>query len=292
MREPHRRSRTAPGAWRTRRLRSGPGGVGDGLPTLPSGEPVLARWFVVTVLALVVAGVAVTVWAFASVSRPPLDPAARRPPGTAGVTHDRGDVRPDPGTTAEPGPGCARAITVVGSRAVRAAAGPALTAVCDLLADGGLPAARRGLERWSRTDGLLRMAAFQLTGVDSTARWEGSRLVVELNTKFQLGPGVWAAPVVIHELVHVGNGMPGRPVTAAAELAAVRGQATACRRLELDGRSPDDPESPRSCRDAAELLAAEDPLDRLRAVGYPTRPGQPAGGASDERSVTGGGDER
>jgi hypothetical protein len=42
---------------------------GDGLPTLPTGEPVLARWFVLTMLLLAPIAIAVTVWAFLSIPR-------------------------------------------------------------------------------------------------------------------------------------------------------------------------------------------------------------------------------
>lgn len=62
----------------------------DGLPTLPTGEPVLARWFVIAMLLLVPVGIAVGVWAVMSIQREPLPPAERRPPGGPEVTIDRG----------------------------------------------------------------------------------------------------------------------------------------------------------------------------------------------------------
>ncbi len=72
-----------------------PGGVGDGLPALPDGEPVLARWFVVAMLVLGLVAVGMTVFALTRRAAPPAEvfPAAeRRTPGTAEVTHDRGET--------------------------------------------------------------------------------------------------------------------------------------------------------------------------------------------------------
>jgi len=42
---------------------------GDGLPTLPTGEPVLARWFVIVMLLLAPVAIAVTVIAWQAASR-------------------------------------------------------------------------------------------------------------------------------------------------------------------------------------------------------------------------------
>lgn len=239
-------------------------GSGDGLPTLPSGEPVLARWFVVLLLVLVPAGVAVIVWAFTAIEGTSIPPAERRPPGDAAATHDRGEAAFGDADTTAAGPGCAAGITLVGDAGARAAGRVALSATCQLLELERFEPAWRGLERWVASGGLLRVAVFERTGLDSSTRvGEGGRLVVELNAKFQFEDAARAAPTVVHELTHLAAGMPGTPVTAPAELAAVRAQHDACQRLGF--RS--DP--PRGCRDAAELLDDPDPLGRLVAAGYP-----------------------
>ncbi len=258
--------------------RWGPGGVGDGLPALPSGEPLLARWFVLALLVLVPTGLAVMAWAFLSISRPRIDAAARRPPGSAAVTHERGDAALNEIQVAERGPDCASEIAMVGDDSARAAIQRALGATCQLLVESEYAAARTGLREWARGRGLIRMAVFELTGVDGSARLEKGRLVLELNAKFQFESGARAAPVIIHELVHFAEGMPGRSVSAEDELVAMRAQELACERLALSNKPP------RACRDAAELLASPDPINRLEAAGYP-RAGDRAGSPDGSRSL-------
>lgn len=247
------------------RPRPGPGGVDDGLPALPDGEPVLHRWFAIAMVLLVPAGLAVAVWALASVGRPTIDPAARRPPGTATVTHDRGDAALNEIRTAEPGPGCAEGITMIGDDGARAALRRALAATCQVLEDDTQIPAREGLAHWLDADGVLRVGVFERTGVESSARVEDDRIVIELNAKFQFENAERAAPAIVHELVHLALGFPGEPVDAVSELTAVRAQATACERLVF----AEDP--PRGCRDAQEMLATEDPLAALTAAGYEGR---------------------
>ena len=60
---------------------------------MPDGEPLLARWFVLVMIPLVVAGITVTIWAFLEFGgRADSTAADRRPPGTATVTHERGQA--------------------------------------------------------------------------------------------------------------------------------------------------------------------------------------------------------
>ncbi len=243
-----------------------PGDVGDGRPALPSGEPVLARWFAILMVVLVPIGLAVSVWAFLSFDREELTPAERRPPGTAEVTHERGIAALNTTLDTEPGPSCATGIEVVGDGGARAAGRRALGAVCTLASRGGLEAAQAGLDRWAELDGVLRFAVFEVTGLDSSARLEDGRLVIELNAKYQFDDANLAAPVIVHELAHLADGFPGSAVTDAGELRAMRAQLTACDALVIR----DDP--PRACTDAAELVAAEDPLSLLDDAGY--RPGR------------------
>ena len=241
----------------------GPGGVGDGLPALPDGEPVLHRWFVLAMVGLVVVGLGVIVWALTAVRGTDIPPAARRPPGDDEVTHDRGDAALGSDTTAEAGPSCAAKIDVVGDASARATARRALGAVCQLLQDDDFAVASEGLDRWVEQDGALRFAVFELTGVDDSARVDDERLVIELNAKFQFEDGARAAPAVVHELVHAAQPWP---VTAADELRAVELTDLACDQLVLGD------EPPRVCRDARELLEQDDPLGALVGAGFPVGP--------------------
>lgn len=244
------------------RQRRSPGGVGDGLPALPSGEPILPRWFVLSVIVLVVVAMVVTVLAFVVGRRDPLSAAERRPVGTAEVTHDRGQAALSEETSADPGPACGQGIELVGDASSRAAGRRALAAACQLLGRGDYPVAEAGLDAWARNDGALRVAVFELTGVDSSARVEDDRVVIEINAKFQFQDATRAAPLIIHELTHLGQDWPGVAVDAEDELAAVRAQALACDQLVFR----DDP--PRGCLDVNELLGADQPLQQLQEAGY------------------------
>jgi hypothetical protein len=242
-----------------------PGGVGDGLPSLPTGEPVLHRWFVLAMIPLVLVGVVVTVWAFSSIRGIELPPAERRPPGTADVTHERGAAALAEDTTVEDGPECAEGVELVGDPGGRAAGRRALSALCLQLSRLDDPVVSDGLDAWEAADGVLRFAVFEVNGLDSSARVEDGRVVVELNNKFQfLEPGSFlAVPSLVHELRHLGSGAwPGAPVTAADELEALRAQAASCDLLVLR-RDP-----PRGCGDAEELLADPDPLGAIVRAGY------------------------
>ena len=235
----------------------------DGLPTLPTGEPVLHRWFVIGMLLLVPVAVAVTLWAWFSIDRPELTAAERRPAGDATVTIERGAAELATTEEVEPGPGCAQGIRIFGDDGSRAAARRALQATCELIATGAFPVAREGLVEWVATDGILRVATFELSGVDASSRIENDRLVVELNAKFQFADAARAAPALIHQLALVADPQwPGQTISADRELLAARSQAQACRQLAFG----DDP--PRGCGDVEELLEDEDARQLLLEAGY------------------------
>lgn len=240
-----------------------PGGVGDGLPALPTGEPVLARWFVLMMLVLVPIGFGVTVWAFASIEGTEISAAARRPPGTTTFTHDRGVAVLNETREVEPAPSCAEGLDLIGDRGARATVFRAVDATCPLLLRPEYELAAVGLERLRRNGGHFRVAVFELTGVDASTRVEDGEWVVELNAKFQFDDAVRATPMVIAELAHIGAGWPEQAVTSGQMLAALRLQDRACRDLRYRG------ETPRGCLDAAEVLAAEDPLLALEEAGFP-----------------------
>lgn len=235
----------------------------DGLPTLPTGEPVLQRWFVLFALAMVPVAIAVVVWAFLSIDRDELTAAERRPAGGPTVTIARGEAMLAETRDAEPGPGCAQAIRIIGDAGSRTAAAAALDGVCELIDRGDFPEVREGLVTWIAGGGQLRVATFELAGVESSARLEDDRLIVELNARFQFEAPIRGAPAIAHQLVLLTDpGWPGAAVGVTTELAGAEVQRRACEVLELG-----DP-APRGCRDAVELLDVADPIGDLLEVGF------------------------
>lgn len=242
----------------------------SGRPTLPTGEPVLHRWFVIAMLVLVPVALGVSVWAATFVfDRDVIEPADRRPPGDATVTIDRGDAELGTITDSAPGPSCAASVRVVGDPAAQQQASRALGAMCSLLRRGGFDAAGSGLQEWAANQGRLRFAVFERSGVESSLRRdEDGRLTLELNASFQFEDATRAAPAIVHQLTLLADrGFPGAPVTAERALIGAEAQALACDRLVFSG------DAPRGCRDVAELLDDPDPLGALVAAGYPASDG-------------------
>lgn len=240
-----------------------PGGVGDGLPALSSGEPVLARWFVIAMLVLFVAAIGITVWAFVAFGgRVELTAAERRPPGTATVTHERGTAVLNATIEYEDATGCATGIKLFGDAGARATTARALSATCQLLASGDFPEAEAGLETLRTGNGLVRIATFEFTGTESSARIEDDRIVLELSPRFQFANATRGAPFVLHELVHLGDSWPGAPVSADQEVVATEVVQRACQRLSMG----DDP--PLGCIDADTIMALDDPLASFIDAGY------------------------
>jgi hypothetical protein len=235
----------------------------DGMPTLPTGEPVLARWFVIVMLLLVPVALGVTYLAWDASDRTPLQAVDRRPVGDATTTTDRGAALFPSDPTEEAGPGCATEVSLVGDDSARATGRRALGAMCQLLRNQDLPLAQAGLVSWTDAQPLLRVGTFERSGVDASARLEDGRIVLELNARYLFEDATRAAPVLIHQLALIGQrDWPGRPVSAQAELAATREQVRACAMLSLPGGVP------RACTDAEELLGSSDVLAGLVRAGF------------------------
>ena len=239
---------------------------------MPDGEPLLQRWFVLPMLVLVVAGIGVSIWMFSALlAKEEIPVAERRPPGTAEVTHERGRAVLNDTQDTEPGPGCAERVELFGDAGGRGTVRAAMEAVCGLLATGAFPEAEEGLEVFVEGGGQLRVAIFELTGVESSARVEtiadsdAQRLVIELNPRFQFEAGFRAAPMIVHELTHMADAWPGQPVSAEAELEAMRAQHRACEALTFRD------EPPRGCLDAALLVEDPDAIEELLDAGYRPR---------------------
>ena len=181
------------------------------------------------------------------------------------MTHVRGDAVLAESTASEAGPSCTSEITVVGDSGGRATGVRALGALCQLLRNDDYPLAEAGLEKWIASDGRLRVAVFERSGLDSSARVEDGRIVIEINPKFQFEDAVRAAPPILHELVHLGQDWPGEQVTATQEIAAVEAQARACDTLVFVQQEP------RGCLDVTQLLELDAPRQALVDAGYPDR---------------------
>lgn len=239
---------------------------------MPDGEPLLQRWFVIPMLVLVVIAIGVSIWMFSVLlTKEEIPLAERRPPGTAEVTHERGRAVLNDTRDTEPGPDCAERVELFGDAGGRSTVRAAMSATCGLLATGEYPAAEEGLDLFVEVGGQLRVAIFELTGVESSARVEtiadtdAQQLVIELNPRFQFEAGFRAAPMIIHELTHMAHAWPGDAVDAEGELEAMRAQHRACEALAFR----DDP--PRGCLDAALLADAADAIEQLVDAGYRRR---------------------
>lgn len=250
--------------------RRSPGGVGDGLPAEPDGTPLLARWFVLAMLLLSLVAVSMTVVALTRRAAPPAEafPAAeRRNPGTAEVTHERGQIVLAEDTSVSQPVTCAPQVRLVGDEGGRATLRRAFGVLCAQLDadDGSLAQVAEGLAILDDAGGIARIAQAAATGIDSSARIEDGVPVIELAPKFQFENARVGAPFLAHELFHLGSDdWPGAPVSAADEAAAMQVQLVVCDAL----RAPEDA-LPRGCGDAAELLGGDDPVGALRDAGYP-----------------------
>ncbi len=234
----------------------------DGLPTLANGEPVLHRWFVLLLAVIIPATLAVVIAAFLLIGRDTVAAAERRPAGDDTVTVFRGDAQLAQTLGVDVGPACMQAIRLIGDDGSRQAARAASQATCRLLDDPTFARAREGLAVWARSNGQLRYATFELSGVESSARVEDGRIVLELNAKFQFVAGVHAAPAMIHQLTLLAElSWPGATVTASAAMEAAFAEAAACQVLALEA-------PPRGCTDVAELLEDPDLYASLVAAGY------------------------
>jgi hypothetical protein len=217
-------------------------------------DQVLPRWFVLTAVIMVPVAVVALVAAFAVFGPDDVPVAARRPPPAEGFTNGVGDLRV--GTTApvplEPPCPALDGLRIGGTEADRAVLAAGLQRLCDLP-----PEQATLVEDFAAADGTVRFAQFADTGVDSTA--SRTEPLILLNNRFAVADEpAWIAPLVVHDLTVLG----GEPGTAATALAARQAEAEACRTLL------DDPTASRACRDASALLASQDPLHALRAVGY------------------------
>ena len=222
-------------------------------------EPRLPRWFVLLAVVLVPVAVVVFVLAFFTFAPDPdaTPAAARRPPPAGGFSHEIG--RFEGGTAAPvaysaPCPAL-EGVRIAGTERDREMLRRALAAVCTTLPEDARPA----VEAFAADGGVIRFAAFEATGVDSTVELDADPPRLLVNARFvQAGRPRWISPLVVHDAVMYA----GDPTSAETALAARRAEAETCRRV-LGGQEPS-----RGCQDAAEVVGLDDPYAALRAAGY------------------------
>lgn len=221
----------------------------EGLPVDELEDPILPRWFVLTLLASIPIAIAVFVFAFflAGGGETPL--AERRPPPDGERTSavgalETGDREPVPH---EPECPAVDGFLVAGTERDRAQLGVGLDALCDAPED-----VRSRVAEFAATGPVLRFAAFEKTGVDIT----GDDDTVLVNARFSRTPPSVIGPLVAYQSV-VASGDPSRASTI---LAARQVEAAACAAV-VEVRS-------RPCEEATELLDLPDPQAALQAAGF------------------------
>ncbi|MDQ3974850.1 MAG: hypothetical protein M3276_11110, partial [Actinomycetota bacterium] len=208
----------------------------------PVGElhdPLLPRWFVLTALAMIPLAVAALVGAFALLGTREVPVAERRPPPQGPFTnavgaHQIGGAEP---VVYEDACRLLRGVRVAGTAADRSLLRRGLAGLCNTaLADALSEPTEAALDWFAAHRGTVRFAAFEATGVDSTATAftlegppgpvdvEGPLILV--NAKFARADPLWIAPLVAHDAVLLHQDRAnGR---AEAALAARRAEAEVC----------------------------------------------------------------
>lgn len=220
-------------------------------------DQLLPRWFLITAGVIVLLGLAVLAIAATAGTRPELQGAARRPPPTARLTHDVGDIhtgRSDP-ESLDPPCSLLRGLSIAGSPSDQQQLRRGLAGLCDL----ALPTiAEDAIRAYAERGGTVRFATFEATGVDSVATRAVAQPTIYINTRFTRTNPLWIAPLVAHDAVT----LAGDPAAAGSALQARRVEYAVCHRL-LGTQA-----FSRGCQDAGDLLAQPDPIAALRNAGY------------------------
>lgn len=237
------------------------------------GEQLLPRWFVILALLSIPAAIAAVVAAFVVFTPADAPVAARRPPPApdAGLSTAVGEVVVGDSEPVVYRDACPllTGVRVAGTEGEQDLLRRGLAALCNRADD---PALRERMAAFAESEGVVRFAVFEHTGVDSTLDRRGSQggsgpppgagpggtPAVLLNNRYAATSPRWIAPLLAHDLTH----LDGDPSLAEQELAATQAEDAVCRALLTeDERSP-------ACRDAAALLALDDPVAALRSVGF------------------------
>jgi hypothetical protein len=220
-------------------------------------EQLLPRWFVILVLVMIPIAVAAVIAAFV-VFRPAEVPVAdRRPPPAGDLTNAVGEFvigesAPQPYADACP---TLRGVQIAGTEQDQRVLRLGIAGLCNVSLPGEIT---DRLARFAQAGGVVRFAAFEQTGVDSTAQPDAVPPRILVNARLQLTDPLWIAPLVAHDVTFT----EADPATAEGALEARRAEALVCDRL-LGGRRPS-----RGCGDARAVLDLPDPLAALRAAGF------------------------
>ncbi|MFO8075364.1 MAG: hypothetical protein R6T85_04520 [Egibacteraceae bacterium] len=231
------------------RREAGPRDPYEGLPVDELDEPLLPRWFVLTLLVSVPVALVLFVVAFFGLGRGETTAPERRPPPTEATSADVGEV-----TAAQREPvghdgACPQAsrFNLVGAEADRARLAEALDALCEL---DVATAALAELAEAGRT--TVRFAGFEAAGVEVAS----DDAVVMLNARLAGRPAAELAPLLAYEARLVtADRLDARAVVDARAL-----EAAVCDELLA--------EPTRGCEDARAILALDDPIATLREAGF------------------------
>lgn len=220
-------------------------------------EPLLPRWFVVTVLVTIPLAIGVFVAAFAGFGGEDVPVAERRPPPAGGLTAGTGEVATGDAEPTALDPACdlVAGLRVAGGEADRPALSTGVNGLCR--ADLDQAAAER-VARLAEDGAVVRFAVFERTGVDSAADLRAEPPAVLVNARLSQTDPLWIAPLVALEATF----LDADPATAEGVLTARRTEHRVCEALFDDARPS------RACRDAEALLELDDPVAALRAAGY------------------------
>lgn len=227
-------------------------------PTEELQDQVLPRWFVLLGITTVLIALVTVVAAFTVFGRSDVPVAQRRPPPPAqpaGRTHDVGEVQIG---TAEPevyDGACALldGVRVAGTDRDTESLRRGLAGVCNLATETDVTDVTGGLRSFAASGGVVRFATFEATGVDSTVDLGVPQILI--NARFSRSDPLQIAPLIAHDVIAM-----TAPGDAGTELSARISEADVCARLFTD--------LPRSCTDAANLVALPDPMTALLGAGY------------------------
>lgn len=218
------------------------------MPVDELDEPILPRWFVLTLLASIPAAIVVFGLAFFGFGRTEAPVTERRPPPADGLSADVGTVVTGEGEPVAHDPACpaVEGFAVAGATADRDALAASIDALCEV------PEAADEVAALAAEEVAVRYASFEVAGVDVAS----DASTVYLDARHAGVDPVLAAPLLAYEAA-----LRAAPAIDAETVAAARAtELTACERLLAEPTRP--------CADAAALLELDDPVAALREAGF------------------------
>ena len=218
------------------------------MPVDELDEPILPRWFVLTVLASIPVALVVFALAFFGFGRTEVPVAERRPPPANDLSADVGTLAAgerDP-VSHEPACPAVDGFGVAGAGDDRRSLAATLDALCDV------PEVADDVAALADREVTLRYAAFQRAGVDVAS----DASTVYLDARHADVEPALAAPLIAYESAL----RTAATIDAEAVVAARAAELAACDRLLAEPTRP--------CEDAAALVDLADPVAALRDAGF------------------------